>query len=65
METTEKKLLNGLVRKNGARKTFCIRILDEEKDKMQILADKYTGGSLSDWIRQAALHWTPSDKDFE
>ncbi len=60
-----RRLKGSLSRKKvTTRKSFCIRLLDEEKAVMQKMADSYCNGSLSDWMRLAALKWKPTKEDF-
>jgi hypothetical protein len=43
-------------RKKKAMKPTKIRFTEEEKNKIQLLADTYAGGNFSKWVRHAAIN---------
>lgn len=42
---------------------FQIKATASEKEKMQELADKFTRGNLSAWVRYAALNYSPTAQE--
>lgn len=53
--------------KTEARKTKCVIIKVTECDygKIQALAESYTGGNISRWVRYAAVHLKPRKCDLD
>jgi hypothetical protein len=40
-----------------------LKVTKKEKRMLQALADSYTAGNLSEWLRYAGLHFIPRKSD--
>lgn len=57
--------LKELKKDTNVRRNYTLRLKDDERLFMQEMADQFCSGSLSDWMRIAALKWKPSEEDYE
>lgn len=59
----KKKMLKRVSKEE--RKNLCVRFTHSERVEAQKKADEYCDGKLSEWVRAAALSWTPSKEELE
>jgi len=56
------KLLKHLAPKE-ATKLFNFRVTESERAQLQALAEEYTGGNISAWIKEAIFKYKPHASD--
>lgn len=54
--------LKSMRRKSARKKLLNVKVTEWELDRMRANAVKF-GATLSQWMRDAALHWRPTKKD--
>ena len=52
-------------KKNQKQNFIGLRASDEEKNKMQIKANLYTDGNLSEWIIYSGINYSPKRDELE
>lgn len=49
--------------KDEQRKNFTLRLSPEEIKALQVIADRYTNGNVSKWIRYASFNYQPKKSE--